>query len=95
MHFELLNFDFVTMMKYELYHNLGALRSVWKARESKSQGGGRIYHTLCNVGLIGLGIIFHFTPNSTLTIDPSIIINLTQQTLKHETEPLTQLTHKA
>ena len=38
-------------MKYELYHNIGPLRSILKDLESKSQGGGRIYHPLCNVGL--------------------------------------------
>ena len=41
----------IVTMKYELYHNLGPLRSIWKALESKSRGVGRIYHPLCNVGL--------------------------------------------
>ena len=42
--------DIVTI-KYELYQNLGPLRSIWKAPESKNRGGGRIYHPLWNVGL--------------------------------------------
>ena len=42
---------YIVTIKNELYQNLGPLRWILKAPESKSQGGGRIYHPLCNVGL--------------------------------------------
>ena len=66
-------------MKYELYQNLRVLRSIWKALESKNQGGVES-PPLCNVGLsfikcseteikwtslLMVECLFHLLPNKT------------------------------
>ena len=42
---------YIVVIKYELYQNLGPLRSILKALESKNQGGGADSASPCNVGL--------------------------------------------